>query len=39
MKLRIEDTLNATHLAVEDGIVAGGGTALANVIQLLQHWN
>lgn len=32
MKLRIEDALNATCAAVEEGIVAGGGTALANVI-------
>ncbi|HFR3591371.1 TPA: chaperonin GroEL [Streptococcus suis] len=32
MKLRIEDALNATRAAVEEGIVAGGGTALINVI-------
>ena len=32
MKLRIEDAFNATRAAVEEGIVAGGGTALANVI-------
>ncbi|HEW4854603.1 TPA: chaperonin GroEL [Streptococcus pneumoniae] len=32
MKLRVEDALNATRAAVEEGIVAGGGTALANVI-------
>ncbi|HET1084323.1 TPA: chaperonin GroEL [Streptococcus pneumoniae] len=32
MKLRIEDALNATRAAVEEGIVAGGGTVLANVI-------
>ncbi|HEM6084555.1 TPA: chaperonin GroEL [Streptococcus suis] len=32
MKLRIEDALNATRAAVEEGIVAGGGTALVNVI-------
>ncbi|WP_195852570.1 chaperonin GroEL [Aerococcus sanguinicola] len=30
-KLRIEDALNATRAAVEEGIVAGGGTALMNV--------
>ena len=30
-KLRIEDALNATRAAVEEGIVAGGGTALINV--------
>ena len=31
-KLRIEDALSATRAAVEEGIVAGGGTALINVI-------
>ncbi|MBR6444755.1 MAG: chaperonin GroEL [Firmicutes bacterium] len=31
-KLRIEDALNATQAAVEEGIVAGGGVALANTI-------
>ena len=31
-KLRIEDALNATKAAVEEGIVAGGGAALVNVI-------
>ena len=31
-KLRIEDALNATKAAVEEGIVAGGGVALLNVI-------
>lgn len=30
-KLRIEDALNATRAAVEEGIVSGGGTALMNV--------
>ena len=30
-KLRIEDALNATSAAVEEGIVSGGGTALVNV--------
>src|SRR5690606_21807662 len=30
-KLRIEDALNATRAAVEEGIVAGGGTAYINV--------
>ncbi|MBS7577516.1 MULTISPECIES: chaperonin GroEL [unclassified Enterococcus] len=30
LKLRIEDALNATRAAVEEGIVAGGGTALVN---------
>ncbi len=32
-KLRIEDALNATKAAVEEGIVAGGGTAYLNVIE------
>ncbi len=31
-KLRIEDALNATKAAVEEGIVAGGGTAFVNAI-------
>ena len=35
MKLRIEDALNATRAAVEEGIVAGGGTALVNVISAI----
>ncbi|SDY60043.1 chaperonin GroEL [Tindallia californiensis] len=34
-KLRIEDALNATRAAVEEGIVAGGGTALVNVVPAL----
>lgn len=37
MKLRIEDALNATRAAVEEGIVAGGGTALANVIPAVMN--
>ncbi|GGI66733.1 chaperonin GroEL [Enterococcus alcedinis] len=32
MKLRIEDALNATRAAVEEGMVSGGGTALVNVL-------
>lgn len=32
MKLRIEDALNATRAAVEEGIVTGGGTAFVTVI-------
>ena len=32
-KLRIEDALNATRAAVEEGIVAGGGTAYLNLIE------
>ena len=35
-KLRIEDALNATKAAVEEGIVAGGGTALVNVIPAVE---
>ncbi|HHY91683.1 MAG TPA: chaperonin GroEL [Clostridiales bacterium] len=35
-KLRIEDALNATRAAVEEGIVAGGGTALINVIPAVE---
>ncbi|QXM06558.1 chaperonin GroEL [Crassaminicella indica] len=35
-KLRIEDALNATRAAVEEGIVAGGGTALINTIDAVE---
>ncbi len=35
-KLRIEDALNATKAAVEEGIVAGGGVALINVIDAVE---
>ena len=35
-KLRIEDALNATRAAVEEGIVAGGGTAYINVIPAVE---
>ena len=35
-KLRIEDALNATRAAVEEGIVAGGGTALVNVYKAVE---
>jgi chaperonin GroEL len=34
-KLRIEDALSATKAAVEEGIVAGGGTTLVNLIRAL----
>ncbi|MBQ2747382.1 MAG: chaperonin GroEL [Firmicutes bacterium] len=37
-KLRIEDALNATKAAVEEGIVAGGGTALANSIPAVKAY-
>lgn len=36
-KLRIEDALNATKAAVEEGIVAGGGTAYVNVINKIKE--
>lgn len=36
-KLRIEDALNATKAAVEEGIVAGGGTAYINVINSVKQ--
>ena len=35
-KLRIEDALNATKAAVEEGIVAGGGTAYLNIIPAVE---
>jgi len=35
-KLRIEDALNATRAAVEEGVVAGGGTIFANVIPAVE---
>jgi chaperonin GroEL len=35
-KLRIEDALNSTRAAVEEGIVAGGGTALVNIINAVK---
>ncbi|ADH98104.1 chaperonin GroEL [Salisediminibacterium selenitireducens] len=35
-KLRIEDALNSTRAAVEEGIVAGGGTALINVLNAVK---
>ncbi len=35
-KLRIEDALNATRAAVEEGIVAGGGTAYVNAITAVE---
>ena len=37
-KLRIEDALNATRAAVEEGIVPGGGTALCNVIPAVKAY-
>ena len=37
-KLRIEDALNATKAAVEEGIVSGGGVALVNVIPAVEAY-
>lgn len=37
-KLRIEDALNATKAAVEEGIVAGGGVALCNAIPAVAEY-
>ena len=36
-KMRVEDALNATRAAVEEGIVAGGGTAYVNAIPAVEH--
>ena len=36
LKLRVEDALNATRAAVEEGIVAGGGTAQVNAIEAVE---
>lgn len=36
-KLRIEDALNSTRAAVEEGIVAGGGTALMNIFKNVEE--
>ncbi|MCI2875350.1 chaperonin GroEL [Staphylococcus hominis] len=36
-KLRIEDALNSTRAAVEEGIVAGGGTALVNIYNKVEE--
>ena len=36
-KLRIEDALNATRAAVEEGIVAGGGTAYVNAVPAVEE--
>lgn len=37
-KLRMEDALNATRAAVEEGIVAGGGTALVNLVEKVEEF-
>lgn len=37
-KLRLEDAINATKAAVEEGIVPGGGTTLAHLTPALEEW-
>ncbi|HEY9817454.1 MAG TPA: chaperonin GroEL [Candidatus Obscuribacterales bacterium] len=37
-KLRLEDAINATKAAVEEGIVPGGGTTLAHLVPDLESW-
>ena len=37
-KLRLEDAINATKAAVEEGIVPGGGTTLAHLAPVLEKW-
>ena len=37
-KLRLEDAINATKAAVEEGIVPGGGTTLAHLAPALEQW-
>ena len=37
-KLRLEDAINATKAAVEEGIVPGGGTTLAHLAPALEDW-
>ncbi|NJR70620.1 MAG: chaperonin GroEL [Synechococcales cyanobacterium CRU_2_2] len=37
-KLRLEDAINATKAAVEEGIVPGGGTTLAHLVPDLEQW-
>ena len=37
-KLRLEDAINATKAAVEEGIVPGGGTTLAHLVPELEEW-
>ncbi|MFS8896704.1 chaperonin GroEL [Synechococcus sp. R3-13] len=37
-KLRLEDAINATKAAVEEGIVPGGGTTLAHLIPVVTEW-
>jgi chaperonin GroEL len=37
-KLRLEDAINATRAAVEEGIVPGGGTMFAHLSEILKQW-
>lgn len=38
-KLRLEDAINATRAAVEEGIVPGGGTTFAHLSETLMQWS
>ena len=38
-KLRLEDAINATRAAVEEGIVPGGGTTLVHLAESLKQWS
>ena len=38
-KLRLEDAINATKAAVEEGIVPGGGTTLAHLVPTVTEWS
>ena len=38
LKLKIEDAVNATKAAIEEGIVAGGGVALVKAAQHVEEW-
>ena len=38
-KLRLEDAINATRSAVEEGIVPGGGTTFVHLAESLKHWS
>ncbi|UJB72662.1 chaperonin GroEL (plasmid) [Acaryochloris sp. 'Moss Beach'] len=38
-KLKLEDAINATKAAVEEGIVPGGGTTLAHLVPQLEEWS
>ncbi|MSR71260.1 MAG: chaperonin GroEL [Candidatus Taylorbacteria bacterium] len=38
LKLKIEDAVNATKAAIEEGVVAGGGVALVRAAQKVEEW-